>query len=80
MDEHTIQQKIDALPKIHPPRGYTVYLSDKRGVAVGIRLVRASSQARAELTGLRVERYIYGNRKAIGAKATLSNPIQEALS
>ena len=68
MSEAELQNRIDKLPKEHAPRPYKVLLFDKKGSYLNTRYVRASSPERAKLTGYKVDRYVFGNRKAFSAK------------
>lgn len=74
MSEAELQNRINVLPKEHPPRSYEVLLFDKKDRYLGKRYVRASSQERAKLTGYRVDRYLFGNRNAYRATAAAMNP------
>ncbi len=59
-----LQQRINALPKEHLPKGYTVTLRDKRGRYISTRYIRASSAKRAELTAARVEIDVFSGKPA----------------
>lgn len=64
-----MQARIDALPREHAPLPYAVTITDKRGNYIATRYVRASSAARARLVGVKVNIYVFGNKKTFDAKA-----------
>lgn len=76
MSEAELQNRINALPKEHPPRSYEVLLFDKKDRYLGKRYVRASSPERAKLTGYKTDRYVFGNRKAFRATAAPMTPLK----
>ncbi|GAB2507397.1 hypothetical protein [Microbulbifer agarilyticus] len=71
LTEEQLQAKIDALPREHEPRRYRVIVSDKHGNHLATRIVRASSQERARLTGLKVNCYVFGQKRSFDARAAL---------
>lgn len=67
--EEKLQARIDALPKDHVPWPYEVLIFDKRDRLINTRYVRASSVERAALTGYKVDRYLFRNKKGYRASA-----------
>lgn len=69
MSAESLQKRIDALPRDHEPRAYVVTIYDRRQKVIARRYVRASSKERASLTGLRVNKYVFGNNATRSAVA-----------
>jgi len=67
--EQKLQEAINELPKDHEPSHYTVIIQDNRGNHLATRYVRASSNRRAVLTGLKINRYLFRDRKTAHATA-----------
>ncbi len=63
---------IDCAPRNHKPATYRVYVKDRRGHFLDVRYVRASSRYRAELTGAKVNRYVFGKTRTASATAALT--------
>ncbi|MBN8431845.1 hypothetical protein JF535_13385 [Microbulbifer salipaludis] len=74
LTEEQLQAKIDALPREHEPRQYSVTISDKRGNYLATRIVRASSRERARLVGFKVNYYVFGQKNSFDACASLVPP------
>lgn len=66
-----IQEMIDDSPIEHNPVAYECHVKDIRDRIIGIRYVRASSPRRAELTAVKVSRFILGKIKANHAKVIM---------
>jgi len=71
LTEEQLQAKIDALPREHEPRQYSVTITDKRGSYLATRIVRASSRERARLVGFKVNYYVFGQKRSFDARAAL---------
>lgn len=70
MSEESLQAQISALPREHAPLPYLVLIFDKRNKLIATRYVRASSLKRAVLTGIKVNKYLFGNNKTFRAAAS----------
>ena len=69
--EEALRAKLKGLPRDHDPTPYTVKVLDRRGNLLTRRYVRASSQARAELLGYIVNKYIFRIKLTFSASARI---------